>query len=98
MTGIVGLKNLLKNWKFKSYKEIGLSILKINEKYKNDKWYFLIQEYANVIIEIKNILTWVSECQENRLILNAQMKTNKIFKKIEEIRFDDVIKKLKQMS
>lgn len=95
LAGVVGLDNLPENWNFKSYKEIGLSISEINEKYKNDKWYFLIQEYANMIIELENILTWISKFQGNKLISNAQIKTNQMLKKFEEIRFDDVIKKIK---
>lgn len=95
LTGVVRLEDLPNNWCFKSYKEIGTSILKINEKYQDDKWYFLIKEYANIIIEIENILVSFSESYGHKLISQSQYDKYPILKDFEDIRFADILKKAK---
>lgn len=95
LTGVVKLDFLPNNWCFKSYKEIGNSILKINEKYKEDKWYFLIKEYANMIITIEYILVSFSKEYGNKLISQAQHNTYPILNDFEDIRFADILKKSK---
>lgn len=95
LTGVVKLENLPDNWCFKSYKEIGSSILRINEKYKDAEWYFLIKEYANMIIEIENILVSFSELYGNKLISQSQYDKYPILKDFEDIRFADILKKAK---
>lgn len=95
LTGFIRLNSLPYGWHFKSYKEIGEAILRINEKYKDNDWYIFIQEYAKMIIEIEKIMVEFGKKHGDRLITNSQYDLYLYLREFEDIRFADILKKMK---
>ena len=90
LTGIVQCE-LPKQWHFRSYKDIGESIKKIarNEETEGFKKE-LIMEYADMIINIYNLVYHMSKDEYKNVFIADQLSGSEL----EKIRFDDIIKKL----
>lgn len=74
-------------WTFVSYKEIGERILKTLKEVKCSEFNkLIIEEYANVVLNIYNIIN-------EKLLMTKNLIQNNDCKDLEEIRLDDICKK-----
>lgn len=95
ITGVVELKDLPDYWHFCSYKQIGEKIKKINFEMADNRWFDLINEYADVIINIDTALSLFNNEYGPKLVTSASFEQYPILKKFEDIRFADICKKCK---
>lgn len=93
ITGLVKFDNVPTDWNFISYGQIGNSIRNINNMFRSDKWYFLIDEYVNVIKNIESLFIEFNEQYKNRFICFEEYKKDPMLSELESIRFADVFKK-----
>ena len=89
ITGIVPPAFTLKDWKFMSYSEIGNAIKEIASQVEKDGF------EKQLIIEYADMLLALTDCLKNALDNTLGKWQLKSFEDFEQIRMDDILKKLK---